>query len=127
MRGAYSRAVRRSMRAETDRALCIAAIALQRHFIRHGNYPNQLEALVPEFLSSVPVDYMDGQPIKYRLNPDGSFTLYSVGEDGKDDGGDMSLPEGSKSRDLWRRKDYVWPAPATPEEVTEYRRQAGQN
>jgi hypothetical protein len=127
LRGAYSRAVRRSMRAETDRALCIAAIALQRHFIRHGNYPNQLEALVPEFLSSVPVDYMDGQPIKCRLNPDGSFTLYSVGEDGKDDGGGMSLPEGSKSRDLWRRKDYVWPAPATPEEVTEYRRQAGQN
>lgn len=125
--GAYSRAVRRSMRAETDRALCIAAIALQRHFIRHGNYPNQLDALVPEFLPCVPVDYMDGQPIKYRLNADGNFTLYSVGEDGKDDGGDRSIPEGSKGRDLWRRKDYVWPAPATPEEVAEYRRQVGQN
>ncbi|MCO5052240.1 MAG: hypothetical protein M9920_08050 [Verrucomicrobiae bacterium] len=120
-------AAKKSTRAEADRSLCIAAIALKRYSLRHGNYPAKLDALVPEFLSVVPVDYMDGQPIKYRLNTDGSFTLYSVGEDGKDDGGDRSMPEGSKGRDLWRRKDYVWPAPATPEEVAEYRQAAGKN
>ncbi len=71
---------------------------------------------------------MDGQPIKYRLNGDGTFALYSVGDDGRDDGGDLSLqPEKTRLRVLWDRKDYVWPAPATPEEVAEYRRQAGRN
>ncbi|HNQ72044.1 MAG TPA: hypothetical protein PKN95_00375 [Verrucomicrobiota bacterium] len=76
-------AVKRSLRVEADRALCITAIALKRYSLRHGNYPAKLDALVPEFLPAVPVDYMDGNPIKYRLNGDGSFTLYSVGEDGR--------------------------------------------
>jgi len=123
----YSKTALRPMRAETDRALCLTAIALNRHALRHGNYPAKLDALVPEFLSAVPVDYMDGQPIKYRLNADCSFTLYSAGDDGEDNGGDLTLPEGSKSRDLWRRKDYVWPAPATPEEIEQYRKNASRD
>ena len=28
---------------------------------------------------------MDGQPLRYRLNADGSFVLYSVGEDARGD------------------------------------------
>lgn len=119
--------VKRTARAEADRALCIAAIALKRYSLRNGKLPDRLSALVPEFVAAVPTDYLDGQPIKYRLNPNGSFILYSVGEDGKDDGGDMTLPEGSKSRDLWMRRDYVWPAPATPEEVEQYRRNVGKD
>ena len=126
--GMFPHAIKRAMRMETERSLTLTAIALQRHFIHHGNYPAELDALIPEFLSSVPVDYMDGQPIKYRLNGDGTFALYSVGDDGRDDGGDLSLqPEKTRLRVLWDRKDYVWPAPATPEEVAEYRRQAGRN
>jgi hypothetical protein len=30
---------------------------------------------------------MDGQPLRYRPNPDGTFLLYSVDLDGRDDGG----------------------------------------
>ena len=37
---------------------------------------------------------MDGQPLRYRRNADGTFLLYSVGENGKDDGGDPSLEKG---------------------------------
>ena len=120
-------AILKPARAEADRAQCITAIALKRYSLRYGKLPDTLSALVPEFIAAVPVDYLDGQPIKYRLNADGSFTLYSVGEDGKDDGGDMKLSEGSKSRDLWKRRDYVWPAPATPEEVEANRRKAFEN
>ena len=115
------------MRAETDRSLTLCAIALKRYSLRYGKLPESLKMLVPEFLSSLPVDYMDGKPIKYRLHNDGSFTLYSVGEDGKDNDGDLSLPEGSKSKDLWRRRDYVWPEPATLEEVEAYRKEAYKN
>lgn len=117
----------RATRAELDRSLAIAAIALKRNSLRYGKFPATLAALVPEFITSVPVDYMDGQSIRYRLNSDGSFTLYSVGKDGKDDGGDLTPPAGLKSKDLWRRRDYVWPAPASAEEVEEYRREAGKN
>jgi hypothetical protein len=124
LRGAYGKFVERPPRMETDRALIITAIALKRYCLRHDRYPANIESLAPEFLPVVPTDWMDGKPIKYHRNEDGSFTLYSVGEDGEDNGGDLSPPEGSKRRDLWGRRDYVWPTPATPEEAEEARRRA---
>jgi hypothetical protein len=120
-----SSSVKKAMQAETERAITLCAIALKRYFLRHGQYPETLAALVPEFLTAVPIDYMDGKPVKYRLNPDGSFTLYSVGEDGKDDGGNATLLDAKKAtRSLWARKDYVWPLPAAPEEVEAYRKES---
>jgi len=122
------RSLEKAMRAQTQRSLAIAAIALKRYYIRHDDYPRALKALVPDFLSAVPLDFMDGQSVKYRREDDRSFLLYSVGEDGKDDGGDLSLPaDKPNARQLWLRKDYVWPAPATPEEIEEYRREALHN
>jgi len=119
---ALSRVLYRSMRVETERSLALAAIAVKRYALRNGKPPASLDALVPEFLSSVPVDYMDGQPVKYRVKPDGGFLLYSVGEDGNDDGGDASLPaDKTNTRNIWGRKDLVWPAPATAAEVEVYR------
>jgi hypothetical protein len=123
-----SRTVARAMRAETERSLAICAVALKRYSLRHGAPPESLDSLVPEFVSSVPVDYMDGKPLRYRLNADKTFMLYSVGEDGKDDGGDTALmPDKTSLRDLWDRKDFVWPAPAAPEEVEAYRKEAAKN
>lgn len=117
--------VKRAMRAETERSMTECAIALKRYSLRHGKFPTSLDLLVPEFVVSVPIDYMDGKPLRYRLNADGSFTLYSVGEDGKDDGGDTALlPDRTSTRNLWDRKDFVWPSPATPEEVEAYRKEA---
>jgi hypothetical protein len=119
-----TRAVSKAMQAETQRSIALSAIALKRHQLRFGNLPASLDSLVPEFLASVPIDYMDGQPMKYRLNDDGGFTLYSVGEDGKDDGGDATLlPEKSNTRNLWDRNDFIWPAPALPEEVEAHRKE----
>jgi hypothetical protein len=122
---ALSRVPLRGIQAETEKSLTICAIALKRAWLRDKHYPLNLESLAPEFVSAVPIDYMDGKPIKYRLNADGTFTLYSVGEDGKDDGGDASvLPDKTSFRILWNRKDFVWPAPATPEEVETFRKEA---
>ncbi len=123
-----SKAVDKAMRAETERSITICAIVLKRSWLRHGKLPSNLAALVPEFLTSVPIDYMDGKPMKYHLNADGSFTLYSVGEDGKDDGGDGSLiPDQTNARNLWWRRDFIWPLPALPEEVEAYRQKAAKN
>lgn len=117
-----SRILTRAMRAETERSLVISAIAIKRYALRHGACPPSLRALVPEFLASVPADYMDGQPLRFRLQPDGGFLLYSVGEDGKDDGGDASLRPGKTNlRGIWERKDVVWPLPAGQDELQAYR------
>ena len=110
------------MRIQTERSVVLCAIALKRFALRHGTSPASLEELVPEFLPAVPVDYMDGKPVRYRRQNDGSSILYSVGEDGMDDGGDASLqPKTASERDLWKRKDFVWPAPATPDELAKLR------
>ena len=118
-----SSVVKKAMRAETERSIVICAIALKRYFLRHQQFPSSLDSLVPEFISSAPIDYMDGKPMKYSLNPDGTFLLYSVGDDAKDDGGDAISPAGKTNlRNLWERKDFVWPRPALPEELEDYRR-----
>ncbi|MCP5522009.1 MAG: hypothetical protein H7A46_10730 [Verrucomicrobiales bacterium] len=70
---------------------------------------------MPAFLPEVPIDWMDGQPLRYRLRSDGSYLLYSVGADGIDQGGDPERT--SESRGSWEGRDDVWPQPATTEEV----------
>jgi hypothetical protein len=109
--------LRRSLGTQTQRELTVTAIALKRFELRHGKLPSSLAALLPEFLQALPVDYMDGQPMRYRLNADGTFTLYSVGSDFKDDGGDGNVLPDRSSYSLWNCKDALWPLPATPEEI----------
>jgi hypothetical protein len=109
------------MRLEAAKQSVIAAIALKRYQLKHGNVPPDLNSLVPGFLASVPLDPVDGQPLRYRRNADGTFLLYSVGENGKDDGGDPSLAKGAESSSYYwlnpHALDWVWPQPATPEEI----------
>jgi hypothetical protein len=85
---------------------------LKRYQLRHGKLPSSLEALVPEFLPALPYDYMSAKPLSYHLKANGSYTLYSAGEDGKDDGGDPT-PSPGMPASLWGGRDAVWPAPAT--------------
>jgi hypothetical protein len=106
----YGRALEVAIRRETERRLTLVALALKRHELRHRKLPPDLSALVPEFLKAVPIDPMSGKALVYRLNADGTFALYSVGDDGKDDGGDPH-PIEPKSPELWAGRDVVWPAP----------------
>ena len=82
----------RAAEAEARRRILITAIALERYRGKNGAYPPALATLVPEFLKTPPVDFMDGQPLRYQLAADGHFTLYSVGLDGVDDGGKLPAP-----------------------------------
>ena len=107
----YTRAGDRGVETEVERQMTLAAIALKRYELRHGKLPASLEALVPEFLSTVPYDYMAAKPLSYRLKADGSYVLYSVGEDGKDDGGDATPLSGTPPG-LWAGRDAVWPSAA---------------
>jgi len=114
----------RVMVAETSKRAIVTAIALKRYQLKHGNYPADLNSLVPEFLPAVPLDPVDGQPLRYRHNADKTFLLYSVGENGVDDGGNPALEPGVTSSSFaWQNPhalDWVWPQPATAEEIQKY-------
>jgi hypothetical protein len=110
--------VRRTLSAETERRVVVTAIALKRFQLKHGQFPRTLAELTPDYLPSVPIDPFAGKPLKYHLNDDGSFLLYSVGEDGTDDGGDAGSPLGKATSWYWlHSRDWVWPQPATLAEV----------
>jgi hypothetical protein len=64
----------------------LAAIALELWHRRHDRWPATLDELVPSLLPAVPVDRVDGKPLRYVVH-EGRPMLYSVGEDGHDDGG----------------------------------------
>ena len=106
----YSKAFQTAVRYETRRELTLAAVALERFRRKHGKHPDSLNTLMPEFLSAVPTDWMVGKPLRYRLNVDGTYTLWSVNEDFKDDGGDATdTSTGSRQGDIWDGRDAVWP------------------
>lgn len=93
----------------------VVACALERHRLANGHYPASLQDLIPQFLKKVPLDVVDGQPLHYRLNADGSYLLYTDGWNGKDDGGTVVLRnDDSKKVDI-REGDWVWQfKPANP-------------
>jgi hypothetical protein len=51
--------------ARSVHSLAQAALALRAWQSVHGTLPDTLDALVPASLPSVPIDYMDGNPIRY--------------------------------------------------------------
>ena len=116
--------VNRVMMVEVARQTVTTAIALKRYQLKHGNYPPNLEPLVPKFLPAVPLDPVDGKPLRYRSNKDGTWLLYSVGFNGIDDGGNPTLEKGVEGGNMsWLNNhalDWVWPQPATEAEVQKY-------
>jgi hypothetical protein len=62
------------------------AIVLHIYRLENGQYPERLQDLVPKYLPKLPEDLFSGQPPIYRRTEKG-FVLYSVGPNGKDDGG----------------------------------------
>lgn len=77
---ASARAVLTGFRQE----LTLTILALHRHRLERGAWPEQLERLVPTYLAAVPRDPFDGKPIRYALR-DGSPHIWSIGPDRKDD------------------------------------------
>jgi hypothetical protein len=107
----FSRAVDTGLRNETERQLTVAAIALRRYHLRHGQWPATLADLTPEFFKEVPCDPMTGKSLCYYPVETGGFVLYSVGEDEKDNDGDPSPQTSTAKPGLWEGKDAVWPVP----------------
>jgi hypothetical protein len=90
--------------AYADHAHCEAAAAqaqtvlmLRRYANEHETYPETLDSLVPDYLSTLPIDPFSGTPLEYSRTGNG-FLLYSVGRNRTDDGGVIT----------GRNRDIVW-------------------
>jgi hypothetical protein len=85
------------------------ACALERYHLAHGEYPETLEALAPQFIETIPHDIIGGQPLHYRRAADGKFLLYSIGWNETDDGGKVVLTK--TGRVDTEKGDWVWQYP----------------
>ena len=109
MRG-VERYIEANDRNEVARRAFVSVLALREWQLRHGGqFPKSLDALVPEQLTSLPLDPYSGQPFGYARSQGqevpslryvlgaapgkghnstpGSWLLYSVGPNRSDDGG----------------------------------------
>ena len=86
----YSYGLQTAWEAVASRAAWLrvmrAALAVEGCRLKHGRLPASLKDLVPEYIKAVPVDPFDGKPLRYRKLKKG-FVVYSVGRNGRDDGG----------------------------------------
>ena len=89
----------------------VIACALERYRLAHGAFPDQLDALVPQYLTKLPHDLINGQPLHYRRTDDGLFLLYSVGWNETDDNGTVGMKE-SHRQDI-EQGDWVWRYPSS--------------
>lgn len=92
----FSKTCRTTALNQTKVNQTLIACALERYRLAHGEYPQTLDALVPEFIDAIPHDVIGGQPPHYSRNADGSFLLYSIGWDQLDHHG-------------LKGTDWVWP------------------
>jgi hypothetical protein len=74
------------LRTRAQLRCAVAALALERYRHDHGDWPKKLTDLEGKYLTSVPVDPYDRQPLRYRPTDDG-VVVYSVGPDREDNGG----------------------------------------
>lgn len=73
-----------------------AALAVERFRNATGKLPDRLSELVSTYLDEIPADPFDGKPLRFK-RPATGYVIYSVGEDGTDDGGaEPKEDEGAK-------------------------------
>ena len=70
----------------------IAALASQRYYLEHNQWPESLDQLAPEFITELPVDQITGNLIKLLTDENG-IVFYSVGNDQDDDGGKLVVDQ----------------------------------
>ncbi|WP_459556286.1 hypothetical protein [Lacunimicrobium album] len=73
-------------------------LLLETHKRRHLSYPVSFQEMDEDLAESLPVDPFNNEPFHYRIEPDGSLLIYSVGFNKIDDNGNIE-----KVRDLGRR------------------------
>ena len=96
--------------------LCtIAALAAERYRRDHGEWPDSLEALAPDYLDAVPADPADGRPLRYQRFAEG-VVVYSLCRDRLGTQYDPNGPETMRGVwvRLWDASERGRPSPEPP-------------
>jgi hypothetical protein len=104
------RAVEKFAAIQSSIDLARVACALERYRLAHGQCPDTLDALAPQFIGKLPHDIINGQPLHYRRTDGGQFILYSVGWNETDDGGQIVFTKGGSVVDR-EKGDWIWQYP----------------
>lgn len=85
---ALSKVIQRGAAGQTAFNQAVLACAIERFRLGKSGCPDDLGALsAAGLLTPAPQDVLNGEPMKYRKTGNQDYVLYSVGWDGKDDGG----------------------------------------
>jgi len=106
------KAARAEDTAEMQSRLAILAFALAGYRADHGSYPTRLADLTPKYIAQISPDICGDSDLHYRRDGAG-YLLYSVGPNGKDDGGKGPLD--CKDGEEWDDIAVSVPARETPE------------
>jgi len=113
MMPAYDRFITQHYKGKADTRMAATLLALRLYAADHGGrYPEKLDELVPKYLPSVPADPLaaGGAPLKYSTADASAPSVYSVGEDGVDDGGSTApVRRSAATPDRWNMRDAVVP------------------
>jgi hypothetical protein len=85
---AFNRLHDSSMRNKAVLRCAGVAVAVERFRQLNGRWPDGLDEIPSDILAAVPADPFDGKPLRYLRRDDG-VTIYSVGLDEMDDGGNL--------------------------------------
>jgi len=84
---AIGKAIENVEKARMRHTAALVAIAATEFRVAHDNFPEKADSLVPDFLPCLPKDtFHDTSRVRYSRKDDG-VAIYSVGPNGKDDGG----------------------------------------
>jgi hypothetical protein len=103
------------LRDQAQLSCVLAALAAERFRLAHQRWPKNLQELCPKYLAQVPIDPFDGKPLRLAQKKDG-IAIYSVGKDGRDDGGEILNPAQADGKNsdlglrLWDPKQRRLPA-----------------
>ena len=93
---AIGKAIERVEKVRMQHATALVAIAATKFRIAHDGLPEKAASLVPDFLPFLPKDaFLKDSRLRYS-NKDDGVAIYSVGPNGKDDGG--PVPEMDKDQ-----------------------------
>jgi hypothetical protein len=96
--------------AQTKINLARVAIALERHRLRHGDYPESLAGLDPECQpNGIPTDVVTGRPPVYAPIGDGTFTLEYIGWKETNDGADAAWKNLARKHLVHKKAEWAWP------------------
>jgi len=111
MRNTWDNLLKLHLEERCRDAATAAALALGLYHRDHGNLPITLSQLVPDYLPAVPLDYYDGQPIRYSRD---YLAVWSVGNDGADVTSANPDPKTARLPEVYYRLDFAAPPRPVP-------------